>query len=424
MGRWFPRNFIFILFAVILVIVGFGFGQYYLQKGYQTQMEAGYRRAFREFAANLGNVASEIGVARVAVSETQVHSIAANVRRFIYAAQASLGQLPLAEVDLEHIERVMDQIYRDTFFYEQGRLSQGEIDALYKQVSYLDEEIQAILSGKETQFPWVSWKEYFTARISFADSLAQALTAVNAGLGEMNDSDPLTRSRGQIDGPTVSKEQAVDIAASFSGRDDVIFEVINQGEGQIPTYTVEGRANGETITIEVSRSGGLVLWMMNPRTVSTSELSIKQMAQKGKVFLEERGFPPVHMTDVQVLNNRATLTYVPVLDGVLRYTEPLRVQVSAADGTILGFQGVAYYSSRSRGEVETSGADGLQMEGALNDQVQVLDEKLALILNDQQEEVLTYRFGVQYQEDYFLIYLNAQTGEEERIVPVASGEFF
>ena len=425
MHRRFPANFIFILFAIVFVIVGFGIGQYYLQKAYQSQMEGSYRRAFQEFAAHMEMVASELGAARVAVSEPKMRSIAADLRRLIYAAQADLGQLPLIEVDLEHMERVIDQVYYDTFLYEQGSLSQGEMDALYHQVRYLNEEIQGTVKGREDQFPWVTWKEYFTARLSFSDMLTQALTAINAGLGDMTDGKrQFSRTRGEIAGESISSEQAVAIVASFVGREDMVFKVINQGEGEIPTYTVEGKSDGESLTVEVSRRGGLVLWMMNPRTVSTDGWSVNEMAQQAELFLQERGFPPVHMTDVQVLQNRATLTFVPVRDGILRYAEPLRVQVSAADGTILGFQGVSYYLSRSRGNVELPSADSSQIEVTLHDQAQVLDKKFALIFNDQEEEVLTYRFGIQYQEDYFLIYVNAQTGEEEKIVPVTSSEFF
>ena len=72
MHRRFPTNFISILFAVLLVIVGFGIGQYYLQKAYQSQME-GYRRAFREFASHMEMVASELGVASCSVSLKPVH---------------------------------------------------------------------------------------------------------------------------------------------------------------------------------------------------------------------------------------------------------------------------------------------------------------------------------------------------------------
>ena len=53
MKRWLGRAFPNIVFAVALLVLGFAVGQYYLQKAYQLQMEASYRRALREFAVHL-----------------------------------------------------------------------------------------------------------------------------------------------------------------------------------------------------------------------------------------------------------------------------------------------------------------------------------------------------------------------------------
>ncbi len=60
----------------------------------------------------------------------------------------------------------------------------------------------------------------------------------------------------------------------------------------------------------------------------------------------------------------------------------------------------------------------------LREGLEVLDEKLALIPAAEQGEVLTKRVGVRYQDEYYLIYLNAETGEEEQIVQVSSPLYF
>ena len=59
--RWLGRSFTRIVFALSLLVLGFALGQFYLQKAYQQQMEAGYRRALREFAVHLTALAQELG---------------------------------------------------------------------------------------------------------------------------------------------------------------------------------------------------------------------------------------------------------------------------------------------------------------------------------------------------------------------------
>ncbi len=164
---------------------------------------------------------------------------------------------------------------------------------------------------------------------------------------------------------------------------------------------------------------------MDSAEVDSRRLSTQEMVEAGRAFLEERGFPPLQITDVQVLQNRATLTFVPEREGILRYAEPVKVQVSAADGSILGFWGTSFYTAQSRREgSEEPLKRGEVVEGKLRDGLEVLQEKLALIPTAEEGEVLTRRLGVRYKDDYYLIYLNAATGEEEQIVQVSSPQYF
>lgn len=124
---------------------------------------------------------------------------------------------------------------------------------------------------------------------------------------------------------------------------------------------------------------------------------------------------------------------MPVVGGLLRYAEPIKVQVSASDGQILGFQGVLYYLARGRAAAEEQGTENAppqvalepkKLEELINPQAVVLDHKLALVPNELDEEVLTHRLGVKLGEDYYLVYINDKSGQEERIVPVSSPDFF
>ena len=76
------------------------------------------------------------------------------------------------------------------------------------------------------------------------------------------------------------------------------------------------------------------------------------------------------------------------------------------------------------GEVELAKEINWIPQDKIRSDLEILDEKLVLIELEGQGEVLTTRLGVRYQDDYYLIYLNADTGEEEQIVQVSSPQFF
>jgi spore germination protein len=432
--RWLAQNFSGIVFATALLVLGFAVGQYYLQKAYQQQMEASYRRAMREFAVHVAALSQDLGKARVVAAPEQMGALAASMRSSVQGAQASLGQLPLGEVDLGKVEGMLWQCYRSAYAYGAGQLSSGALQALYEQVSRLSQEVQAFLAEKEVESPWVSWNRYFTTSLVLSDSLTAALTQINSSLEELDEELGALprRASGMITGDEIRPEQAREIAQAFSGRSDLKFEVINETEGDIPAYTVEAKGrDGESITVEVSQQGGLVLCMISSRAVRSRELEAGEMVEIARQFLAERDFPTVHMTDVQILQNRATITFVPVVGGVLRYAEPLKVQVSAADGEIIGFQGILYYLAQGRSPQSDAGEDEPQIamereeaEQRVSGEAVVLDHKLALVPNHLDETVLTHRLGVQVGDDYYLVYINDQSGVEEEIVQVSSPEFF
>lgn len=416
------RKLIAIVFAIGLLGVGFASGQYYLHQMYQRQVEVSYRRALGEFGTHFGEIANELGRSRLAVSGKQRSLIAANLRRLIYAAQSNMGELPLGEMHLERIAHLLDSMYEQTYPYAQGEIGSAPLSGLYDQISYVSHELGQLLVQKEREFPWVSWQEYFST-VALVPEFMQALTGINDGLEEFK----LPTRQGEIQGEGIEREQALETARIFSGREDLNFQVTNETKGSVPSYTVEAVDDKARYVLEVSQRGGMVLWMtVTQERGEGRQLSLEEVVKKGKQFLEERDFGSLHITDVQMLQNRATLTFVPTRDGILRYGEPLRVQVSASDGSIIGFWATSFFMAQSREQSEFAIPSNIawNVEDKVQVGVEILDQKLAVIQNERQEEVLTRRLGVQYEEDYYLIYLNLETGDEEQIVQVGSPQFF
>jgi spore germination protein len=439
-----------VTFVLIAGLAAFGGSQYYANRAYRMQLEAGYVRAFRELAVHIGSLETELSKLLVANSTTQQFGGLANILRLVYAAQANFGQLPVYGLSLARIESLLAQVQTATVKAAQGIYSAQPLGSssnegpavrtqfarLYEQIQYVNSELQSQLALGERSTSWVSWRKFIQASISQAAEVApgdryplmQALLMIEDGMERFADSDfpsELGRLKGPLPaGELISASEAVAIARAFlpqtySQTGFVVDPAItNEGEGELPTYTVTATsAEQNPVTIEIAKQGGHVLWMTNPRVVREQQLSQAEMIKAAEQFLKERAFPEVELVDANFNFNRLLCSFAPVDDGILIYPRQLKVQVAADNGEIVGYQGLVYQSFVYSGET-TPALNPEQAQKYVIETAEIVDRRLAVILDSNFDPVLTYQFRADHGADQFLIYINAENGAEERITRV------
>lgn len=427
--------------TVSLVILGlavFGGSQFFIRKVYQQQLEAGYQRAFRELTVHTNGLETELAKLQVANSMEQKLNSLSNVLRLIYAAQANLGQLPVSGLNLSKTENLLAKIQTRSVqaIKNANELAnvQNQFTDLFQQVKFVNSELQTELNSKENSTSWVNWKHYFQTSIIRSSNvepgarypLMQSLVMIENGMDRFSDSDftsELEPLKGSLpSGPPITQEEAVHIAKAFLQElaAERSLRISNKTKGELVSYTVEVTGLKQTpIMMEISERGGHVLWMMNPRIVTDSELTVEQLLSFANEFLMKRGFPQVELTGVDRMQNRLMLKFVVVQDNVLIYPQQFTIQVACDNGEILGFNGLAYHSFQPKLKLDPT----LTVEQAkeyVSNMVTIVDQRLALVLDEKFQEVLTYQFRVNHGEDQFLVYINAKRGNEEKITRVES----
>jgi len=429
-----------ITLAVILGLTVFGVSQFYIKTGYQKQLEASYQRAFRELSVHINHLETELAKLQVANSATQRADILANILRLVYAAQANLGQLPITGVSLSRIENLLAQAQSMAVnTLRENTVSSPDLQMrttkLYQQLQYLNSGLQSELQKHEQSTSWVSWKNYLQTSITRSSNiepgerypLMQALVMLEDGMERFSDSDfasELSRLKGPLpQGDPITQQQAVEIAQSFLPMEvkDNQLTVTANTTGELPTYTVSTTVNQAAVTLEIAQNGGHVLWMTNSRSVNQSLLSMAEMLEHAQRFLTERGFPELALVGTDTRFNRMVCSFVVVDKDVLIYPRQLKVQVAADNGEIVGFQGLTYHSYTELSPHQPT-LTVAEAQAKLAANTAVVEQHLALILNDNFTEVLTYQFRVNYGDDQFLIYINADTGVEEKIIRVEPQE--
>ncbi|HQJ37882.1 MAG TPA: germination protein YpeB, partial [Bacillota bacterium] len=231
-----------------------------------------------------------------------------------------------------------------------------------------------------------------------------------------------------LDGEDVSLEKAKEKAKKFVGEDKAgrIIET-SSGKGKIHTYGLEvspkDKEKGNPINIDITKKGGYVLWMLNPRDIPEKKLTDQQASDKAKKFLKEQGFGDLTETYFLKNDNTTTITFIGVTkDGVLIYPDLLKVKVALDNGEIVGFDAYQYLMSHRKRDIPKPKLTEEEARKKVSPRIKVERVKLAIIPMPGNKEQLCYEFKGKYNNFDYFVYINAEDGSEENILRIIKDE--
>lgn len=136
-------------------------------------------------------------------------------------------------------------------------------------------------------------------------------------------------------------------------------------------------------------------------------------------FLTSLGYQD--MTLVRARRNGSTLdfTYAVEQDGVIVYPDSVRVKVCGTRGVVSGFDGSRYLKNHKQRENLQASITMSEAEERLQKGVEVEGSRLAVVQTVRGERT-AYEFVCSFMEERYLIYIDAESGNEISIINVKS----
>lgn len=221
-------------------------------------------------------------------------------------------------------------------------------------------------------------------------------------------------------GKTFGAEEIVRKARQFFGLDESVpVRVVENGEGtDYQTFSVTAETKQGRLQMDYTKKGGHLIWYMNNRQTGPRQLSANQAVQKAKTFLKKHGFGEMEPVNYNEYENVAHVTLARVKDNVLVYPQKLAVKVALDRGDAVGLQASDYILSQGERKWEKPQMTAAEAKKRLNPDFEVQGQRLAVIENDLKKEVLCYQFSGRINGSLYRIYLNADTGLEEKVEQV------
>lgn len=407
--------------------------------------ENNYQRAFHDLTYQIDLLHDKIGTTLAMNSRDSLSPALAEVWRVTSEAHTDVGQLPLALLPFNKTEEFLAQIgdfsYR-TAVRDLGKepLSDKEYESLqklYTQAADVQDDLREVQHMVlEKNLRWMDVEMALAAGDEAADNTIidgfQTVENTVDGYGETDFGPAFVNMQKKdenfkyLEGKEVTEKEAIKEAKEYAGLgNDVNVKVTENGEGSdygFYSVTLQDKKSKQEASMDITKQGGYPIWYIMDREVSGQKLSLNDASNKAIEFLKKNKFESLDLFESAQYDNMGVFTFVSNQDGVRIYPDSIKMKVALDNGNLLGFAAEDYLKSHHAREIPQPGITLEEAREKINPSVKVMENRQAIIINDLSEEVLCYEFMGTLGDDTYRIFINADTGIEEKVEKLKNAE--
>ena len=437
-----------VLSLLLVASLVWGYNQYSIRGQYETALDNHYQRLFYDVKSHVENVQVSLSKALLATTKERNVLLFTQIMDDAASAKDKLAQMPISHADSASTEKFLTQASDYSYFIIQKHLEGQDItpeqrealksiqlnaEAFNNELNLLADNIMEknfivgmARAGMDSNTEAMSANTFVTSLVNLDKEVAKAPELIYDGpfADQMVNKKAVGLSGNQVD---INK--AHQAALNFIGRENQgNIQAFEEGEGindlKIPSYTFQiENKNGrnQLIYVSVSKQGGKVLNMTNPRGVNEKKLSVEQGLKKAQEYLINKGFDNMEPNYNLRYDGTVLYNFVYTEGDVTIYPDLIKVKVALDTGEIVGFDASAYYLNHQKRNLNQDSISESEARAQVKTDFNIDSIRLAMIPKGE-KEVVCYEFKGKYEGADFIVYINAQTGQEEQILQIIKNE--
>lgn len=422
--------------AAIAILGGTTVSGYLLAGKYRNNLEYSYRRALGDLGDYVAGIETTLTKAVYANTAPQQNGIASKLMRESSGAKASLAVLPLKGAELDNVNRFMAQVgdfsmSLSSKISEGGTISEEELASIKSLEQYAKklqqdlEWVQAGYSGNEIRIGETEklLNNLDGAQPVFSDSF-EDMAKDFADYPTLIYDGPFSDHIGQqapkyLDGKSeIPQGNAQVAAAEFLGVSQDKLTHTNDTAGNLPLYNF---TMGD-IRVSVTKAGGYAAGLMNPREIKNKKLTYEDALKKSQEFLTAHKMENFKESYYVINDNKCTINYAYTQDGVVYYSDLIKVSVALDNGDIVEFDASGYLMNHHNRELEKPKLTQAQAQKSVSPHLTVQKGQPCVIPTPGLNEAYCYEFLCDGDGEQVLVYIDAMNGFEEQILILLSSE--
>ncbi|WMJ82459.1 germination protein YpeB [Clostridium sp. MB40-C1] len=411
---------------------------------YRNYLQGEYSKNMYQLIDSVRNIKVDLGKSAIVGSREQSIVIFGDIFRYSDIANDKIHSLPISQEYIEGTSKFLSQV--GDFAYSLAKVSsQGKelSDDDYKSMEELKNQADYLLVGLNTVQSDIN-----EGKVKWGEVRKKATKALKNNEGKLV-SDKFKEIQKQVvqypaliyDGPfsdnileikpkvisqkKITEAEAIAIVKKTIGESKIsnVLKKETEGKTKIPSYsfgvTVKGAEKGEEIAVEVSKNGGKIVYLLDNKDIGKTKINLKKAIDLGSRYLSDIGYKNMKSTYALKSENVAVISYAYNQDNVIIYPDQVKLKISLEDGSIVGIESEKYLTAHIENrQIQKPRITQEQARQRVGKNLNVTSVNLALIPTENNKEALCYEFIGGYKDDSFIVYINADTGFEQRILQI------
>lgn len=411
--------------AVALAVIAVAFIRTGEVRKARTVLDGLYHKALYEtceyaegMAVNLNKLTAAVGSSRA--------TLLGDIIRQAQGAQANIGMLPLGSASTAQAMKYINQV-GDFAAVLLARVSAGgdltaeeysDVTRLSETAAALSVGLGGILESHEAGEIELDMPIGDITGDVFTDAGVEYPTLLYDG--PFSDGAKGNTFRALEGLREVTQEEAQTLLTEFIGAqavESIRFEA--ESSPGTPCYEFSLTANGHVLSAAVTKTGGQVLYMLSSGEVGESTLSEAECFAIAESFLLSRGFGDMEISYFSTYGGVMTINFAAMQNGVILYPDLIKLQVSMADGAVIGIEAGNYLRNHVQRVIEMPLLTEDDVRALISPRLDVENVRICVIPYGLTEK-FCYEVSASTTAGTYLIYIDAMTGAEADIMQVIS----
>lgn len=211
----------------------------------------------------------------------------------------------------------------------------------------------------------------------------------------------------------ISEEEALKLAAKYSGLEADSLLPGEAENGAFPCYTF----STESTSISITKKGGLLCSLLSTNRVGEEKISQEDAAKIGLDYLDSIGYTGMTETYFFTDDGICTINYALEINGVICYTDLIKVSVALDNGRVLSVDARGYILNHETRTIESPLISSAEAQKSISPNLTVSSVRQVLIPSGADSEYHCYEFlCTGKDDDHVLVYIDVETGIERDIL--------